>query len=108
PTAQNVLAVRRALADWGVTMIVYADPSVLPRYDQGTAPESALGLLTLAVGRTPRFVDDAWVWSDVESLSDRLATSTQSFKLCTSGFELDHAIGQTVLGCVVASAHRVR
>jgi hypothetical protein len=106
PTASNVGAVRRALTDWGVTLIVVPDTSSLPRYEQGTDPAAAIGLFTLAVGRSPRFSDDAWVWSGVQSLGPPLAISDEDFAGCTTPQQLGNVARLAVPECVLAASHR--
>jgi hypothetical protein len=104
PTEANVDAVRRALTDWGVTLIVVPDPSSLPRYEQGTDPAAAIGLFTLAVGRSPRFYDDAWVWSGVRSLGSPLTISAGDFAGCTAPQELVGGSRLAIPECVLAAS----
>jgi hypothetical protein len=104
PTAANITAVRQAFAGWGVTIAVIPDPASLPRYDRGTSPASAIGLLTLAVGRPPDFVDDAWVWSDVQSPDARLVISEPRFDRCTLGYYSGGAGLKAVAGCIETAA----
>jgi hypothetical protein len=103
-TQSNVSAVRAALAGWGVTIVVYPDPSTLPAYDHGTSPAVALGLLTLAIGRTPQFVDDAWVWSDVRTPGPQLYVSPSGFEHCTQSGTAAGPVLSTVPACVAATA----
>ncbi len=84
PTVGNVAALRRALAGWGVTLVVIPDPATLARYDRGTNTPSALGLFTLAIGRPPQYVDDSWVWSEVRTLAPALSISTPAYDECTT------------------------
>jgi hypothetical protein len=101
PTVANVMALRRALAGWGVTQVVIPDPATLPRYDRGTSTPSALGLFTLAIGRPPQYVDDSWVWSGVRTPSPALLISMPAFDACTSV-----AVGHSGVGaCVMAMSH---
>jgi hypothetical protein len=103
-TDANVDAVRRALAGWGVTMAVVPDPSGLRRYDQGTSPETALGLLTAAIGRSPEFQDHAWVWSGVQSPAPPLSVAPQSFARCTAGGLSPAGYRQAIPDCVIAAS----
>jgi hypothetical protein len=103
PTVGNVIALRRALAGWGVTLVVIPDPTTLPRYDRGTSTPSALGLFTLAIGRPPQYVDDAWVWSDVGSPAPALSISTPAFERCTTD-QLGGGRFEAVPRCVVAAS----
>ena len=100
----DVDAVRSALAGWGVTTIVVPDPRGLPRYEQGTDPAAALGLFTLAVGRAPSFVDDAWVWTGVRRPGPRRAIGADAFAGCTSTARWDGAARLAVPACVLAAS----
>ena len=108
PSAANIEALREALGGWGVTIVVVPDQSVLPTYDRGTNPASALGLFTLAIGRPPQFHDDAWVWNGVQSLSPRLVTATDAFDRCTGIPLLGAESGLAVTSCVVVKSHPAR
>ncbi len=100
----NVDAVRSALAGWGVTTVVVPDPRGLPRYEQGTDPAAALGLFTLAVGRAPSFVDDAWVWTGVRRLGPRRAIGTGAYAGCTSTARWASRSRLAVPACVLAAS----
>ena len=106
PTPANVEAIRGALAGWGVTVVVVPNPADLPRYDQGTSPATALGLLTLAVGRAPRYVDQAWVWMSVENPSPRLTITAQAFQHCAVKQLSPGGSLATMPGCVLAVSRR--
>ncbi len=101
PSRANLKAIREAMAGWGVTTVVVPDPAGLPRYDQGTNAASALGLFTLAIGRRPQPVDDAWVWTGVKSLSPSHVISVPAFDRCTSAPLIGMASGQAVTSCVI-------
>ena len=81
-----------------------AGPTGLPRYEQGTDPAAALGLFTLAVGRAPSFVDDAWVWTGVRRLGPRRAIGADAFAGCTSTARRDGAARLAVPACVLAAS----
>ncbi len=55
-------AVRRALADWGVTRVVLPHERWLPAYDQAVDPVRARALVTAAVGHPPTSESGSWVW----------------------------------------------
>ena len=103
-TDANVDAVRQALAGWGVTMAVVPDPSRLRHYDQGTSPETAVGLLTAAIGRRPQFEADAWVWAGVQSPSRRLSVSPPAFARCTAGGLAPAGDLQAIPNCIMAES----
>ena len=105
PTAENVTAVRQAFSGWGVTIVVLPDPTSLPRYDRGTSPASAIGLLTLAIGRPPDFVDDAWVWSEVQSPGPQMSVTAANFDRCTSGYYSGGAGLDGVAECIAKDAN---
>ena len=96
-------ALRRALAGWGVTFVVIPDPVTLPRYDRGTNTPSALGLFTLAIGRPPQYVDDAWVWSGVRTPAPALSIPAPAFDRCTTD-EVWHRGHAAVPSCVMAAS----
>jgi hypothetical protein len=103
-TSSNVLAVRQALAGWGVTTAVVPDPAGLPRYERGTSPETALGLLTAAIGRPPEYRDDAWVWSGVQSPGAALSLSPPEFARCSAGGLVQAGSRLAIPDCIVAAS----
>jgi hypothetical protein len=105
-TAANVDAVRKALAGWGVTLVVVPEPSALyPRYDRTSGTASALGLFTLAIGRPPQFSHDAWVWSAVQAPDPALAIGAADFARCTSGPLERRGSHLIVPDCVTSAVH---
>jgi hypothetical protein len=103
-TNTNVVAVRQALAGWGVTTAVVPDQSGLPRYERGTSPETALGLLTAAIGRPPEYRDDAWVWAGVHSPGAVLSVSPSSFASCTAGGLVQAGSRLAIPDCIIAAS----
>ena len=106
PTGQNVTAVRRALAGWGVTDVVVPAPSELVPASERAAPTAwALGLLTLAVGRPPVYADGA---VGVERGAARRRPGAPSprpaFDACTAAGRLDRTTRLGVPECVLASS----
>jgi len=104
PTAANIRAVRSAIAGWGVTDVVVPDPASLPRYERGTSPAAAVGLLAVAIGRRPRFHDDAWVWDHVHVLGPLRSISSDAFAACTAP---TRPFGPSVLSvpdCVISAS----
>lgn len=103
-SAVHVEAVRSALIGWRVTEVVVPDPaSVQPTYDRAASTSWALGMFTLAIGREPKFVDDAWVWTGVRSLGPRRSVPIQTFTRCTTGSLLHSSDPEAVPECVVGS-----
>jgi hypothetical protein len=85
PTADDVVAVRRALADWGVTRIAVPDfKAVPPPFGQPANTSWALGLFTVVLGRAPQFRGDTWVWADVHPGGTSRAISASAFTGCTT------------------------
>ena len=89
-TAENLqpggnLAVRSALDDWGVTMIVIPDQVDLPRYDQTPSVLSAAALMTAATGEDPIYDQDAWVWATVRSAPHPSRVTGAQIRACTTG-----------------------
>jgi hypothetical protein len=105
PTPTNLGAVRRALAGWRVTTIVMPNPSYLARYDQGSDPAAALGLFTLAAGRAPTYVDQAWVWDGVRRLSASRRITSHAYNDCTEKAGLTGQGLGAVPRCVMAASH---
>jgi hypothetical protein len=103
-TNESVSAVRQALAGWRVTTAVVPDPSGLSRHERGTSPETALGLLTAAIGRPPEYRDQAWVWDGVQSPAPPLPVSPSAFARCTSDGLAPGGSRQAVPDCVVAAS----
>jgi len=104
-TAANVVAVRHALAGWGVTVVVVPDPTALfPRYNRTSGTASALGLFTLVLGRAPQFDHDAWVWTEVQSPGRRLAIAGHDFSRCASRPLERPGSRLAVPDCVIAAA----
>jgi hypothetical protein len=103
-TEANILAVRQALAGWGVTRLVIPNPASLPPYEQGTNPSSALGLFALALGRNPQYQADAWVWNDVSRLGPPRSISAMAFAGCTTPQLLQGRSHQAVPDCVLSTS----
>ena len=83
-TGADLASVRRALTDWGVTMVVLPDQPTLPTYDHVPSPETVAALVTAATGIRPAHQDQAWVWSDVRRRPPRRYPSTAQFAACTA------------------------
>lgn len=99
PTPATVAAIRRALVDWGVTVVVVPDQDTLAPYDRGRSTAYAVGLFTAAVGRPPAYRHDAWVWT-APTAGPPVAISATAFEHCV-GAEGAGADPSTVPGCVL-------
>ncbi len=84
PSRSNLAAVRSALTDWGVTVIVVPDQSRLPLYEQGRSTAYALALFTAVLGRPPTYDHAAWVWRAVPVNGRPVTISAAAFEACTS------------------------
>jgi hypothetical protein len=79
-----VVAVRGALAGWGVTTVVIPNEPDLPAYDQIASTTQAAGLITAATGETPVLVAGAWTWPHVHVAGVK-TISTADFADCLRG-----------------------
>jgi len=84
-TAPNLRAVRRALGDWRVTMVVVPDQSELPTYLRGRSNAFATALFTAVLGVAPREQDHAWVWERLGDAPGPIPISSAAFTTCTAG-----------------------
>ena len=64
-TYSQLLAARKAIAAWGVTMVVVAIPPGDTTVTEGRSPYYAAGFMTAVVGKAPLFYHDAWIWSNL-------------------------------------------
>ena len=81
-TSSDIVAVHRALSEWGVTMVVLPDQSELPSYDQ-VAPVTAMAaLISAATGARPTHVADAWVWRRVNRENPRSYPGAAQYPRC--------------------------
>jgi hypothetical protein len=101
PTADNLAAIRHAMAGWGTTTVVVPDQPELPTYERGRSVAYAVGLFTAATGRAPVFRDDAWVWDDLHDLPAAVPMDPVAFAACT-GDGLTGAPAGPVASCVLA------
>jgi hypothetical protein len=99
PTPAAVAAVRRALVDWGVTLIVLPDQDTLAPYDRGRSTAYGVGLFTAVVGRPPARRHDAWVWT-APTAGRPAPVSAAAFERCV-GAEGAGVNPSTVPGCVL-------
>ncbi len=84
-SAGDLESVRKALSDWGVTMVVLPDQPDLPTYDQIPSVTYAAALITAATGKLPIHLADAWVWSGVGGTSPTAVPTSVRFSMCTQG-----------------------
>jgi hypothetical protein len=81
-STNNIAALRRALTEWGVTMVVIPDQPSLPSYDQIPSVTLPAALITAATGERPIYQADAWVWTGVGHLPPTTIPSTPRISGC--------------------------
>ena len=67
PTAKDLRAVREAMGNWGVTMVVVPDDTGLPAFETGRGTSFGVAFFTAVLGSPPLRQDHAWIWSDVSN-----------------------------------------
>ena len=103
-TTPGIIAMGRALHEWGVTMVVLPDQAGLPQYDQVASVSPAVAAITAATGQRPVRQAGAWVWADVDHRAHPDATAADRVAACTTGAAPDGvAAVDHVLGCVLAT-----
>jgi hypothetical protein len=65
PTMANLEAVREAMRDWGVTMVVVPADAQLAEFQIGRGSSYGVAFFTGVLGSRPTYQNHAWVWSDV-------------------------------------------
>jgi hypothetical protein len=83
--SNDLLFVRQALGEWGVTTVVIPDQPSFPAYDQIPSVTVAAALITAATGELPIHQADAWVWKDVEKAPQHALPSGAQFYQCIKG-----------------------
>ncbi|MHB8218845.1 MAG: hypothetical protein ACYDHU_00765 [Acidimicrobiales bacterium] len=103
-----VSAVRTALGDWKVTMVVIANLRGQPLVVSGGDSSYAAGFMTAVLGRRPTYRDGAWVWAgpllsrpSLDIGPSLLATCTASTRDAGTGPE---AVPDCVLGAAAAGS----
>ena len=84
-TSSDIVAVHRALSEWGVTMVVLPDQPELPSYDQVASVTAMAALISAATGARPTHVADAWVWRRVNHDNPQAYPDAAQYARCTSG-----------------------
>jgi hypothetical protein len=84
-TPGSIDKVTRALADWGVTMVVLPDQGHLPVYERVPSVVSTAALITAATGTMPFRQSDAWVWSGLAHPDRPIRVSSSQIVRCTGG-----------------------
>jgi hypothetical protein len=61
----NLVAVRNALHNWGVTMVVVPEDAGLPVFLTGRGTPYGVAFFAAVLGSAPIWQDGAWVWTDL-------------------------------------------
>ena len=108
-TPATIDHLRSALDEWGVTDVVIPDPTGTPLYQHPGSVPLAVGVLTAALGRGPRWQADAWVWNNVKVSPAPLELPPGQVAACagTTGTELRSEVSATVT-CVLKAGRGTR
>ena len=103
-TSSDIVAVHRALSEWGVTMVVLPDQPELPSYDQVASVTAMAALISAATGARPTHVADAWVWRRVNHENPRAYPNAAQYARCTTGLPTRGVIAvHRTTACVLSS-----
>ena len=105
----DIGAVRQALDEWGVTMVVIPDQADLPFYDQMTSVTKPSALITAATGQRPSYRDGVWVWTGVHGVPPTAYPTAAQVSACTKGLASHGSLAVvTATKCVVNVTRRER
>jgi hypothetical protein len=107
-TPGKIAAVRSALHEWGVTMVVIPDQPGLVRLAQLASVPAAAALITAATGQRPVYEEGAWVWTAVNHASPAISTTTSKFSECTSAGSRGTAAVDAAVACIVSKGPFLR
>jgi hypothetical protein len=100
-TASNLEAVRSAMHNWGVTMVVVPDDEGLPPFQTARGTKYGVAFFTAVLGSVPIRQDGAWVWPVAATLAPPVAIAESVFDTCvgsgTEGPESVAHVGRCVL-----------
>jgi hypothetical protein len=82
PTRANLQGVRKALRDWGVTMVVVPGDAGLAEFQTGRGAPYGVAFFTAVLGSAPSYQDSAWVWTHVSHRPPPLSIATSAFTRC--------------------------
>jgi hypothetical protein len=102
----DLVAARRALAGWGVTMAVLPDEPGLPPYDRVTSVPYTVAFMTAVTGRAPVRQQGSWVWPGIAAGTPTAPGPTPSaLGACTTlGTAGTPVAVRRVAACVLAAA----
>jgi len=103
-TSSDIVAVHRALSEWGVTMVVLPDQPELPSYDQVASVTAMAALISAATGARPKHMADAWVWRQVNHDNPQAYPDAARYARCMSGLPIRGVIAvHQATACVLNS-----
>jgi hypothetical protein len=104
-STNDIVAVRDALHEWGVTTVVIPDQPGLASYDQISSVTLVAALMTAAIGQRPIHQADAWVWTGVDRTRPLTVPTGARLQECTNGAAVRGVTAvDAVTACVLASA----
>jgi hypothetical protein len=103
--SSDIVAVRRAMQDWGVTTVVIPVDGSAPVDEwRVLSVPVAVELMTLATGSQPVHQEHAWVWYGVEHDGPPAIRSTAAFDRCTTIGNVDQIASIRAMNtCALAS-----
>ncbi len=101
-TTRKIAAVRSALHEWGVTMVVIPDQPGLVRLAQLASVPFTAALITAATGQRPVYEEGAWVWAAVNHVSPSIVTTTSKFSECTSAGSRGPGAVHAAIACILS------
>ena len=81
-SAVNLEAVREAMTNWGVTMVVVPADAGLAPFQVARGTGYGVAFFTAVLGSAPVYQNRAWVWSDVARRPAPTAVAAPTFNAC--------------------------
>jgi hypothetical protein len=106
-SAVNLAAVREAMTNWGVTMVVVPADAGLPPFQTARGTGYGVAFFTAALGSAPVYQNQAWVWSDVSRRPASTALPVLTFNACASERARSSVADDPWAPCIMRAA-RVR
>jgi dolichyl-phosphate beta-glucosyltransferase len=103
-SAPNLAAVRGALHDWGVTMVVVPDGSGLPVFETGRGTGYGVSFFTAVLGDAPRYQDGTFVWSDLGRRPAPVVVTAPALAACVARPAGPSPADDPWAGCVLDSS----
>jgi hypothetical protein len=83
-SAVSLEAVREAMTNWGVTMVVVPADAGLPPFQVARGTGYGVAFFTAVLGSAPVYQNQSWVWSDVARRPVSTALPLPTFNACAS------------------------